>query len=144
MALQEEDVAHHAEIEDACCLVFCAGGEEVAFQWFEEGFGDHVFMPVERREAASCARVPELDLMVFAAGDEQAFGGVPVDGFGVPAVAGQGGFFAAAGEVPDFQRCVVRGGHEFGVGGGEGKVADGCFVRLDGFDVVEVGLPVFD
>lgn len=82
--------------------------------------------------------------MVLGAGDEQALCRVPVDGFGVPAVALELGLHGAEGKVKDLEGGIVRGGDKLGVVGAEGEVADGVRVGVDALDVVEVGLPVLD
>ena len=65
MSAQQENVAHHAQVEHACYLIACAGGEELAVVGLEECSGNGVFVAVERRQASSVARVPELYLVVF-------------------------------------------------------------------------------
>lgn len=47
VAFEEEDVAHHAEVEDAGGGVASAGCEEGAADGVEEGFGDGVLMAVQ-------------------------------------------------------------------------------------------------
>lgn len=142
MAAEEADVAHHAQVEDAGDVIAGTCGEELASVRIEGGFDDGVLVAVEGGEAAAGAGVPELDLVVFAAGDEEAFGGVPVDGFGFPAVAGDRLVFLGGGEVEDFQRGVVAGGDEFAVVGGEGEVADAVVVSLEVVDSIEVAIMV--
>ncbi len=61
MAFEEADVAHHSEVEDTSCLVAGGGGEALAFDFFEDGFGDGIFVSVEGCEASACTGIPELD-----------------------------------------------------------------------------------
>lgn len=80
---------------------------------------DGVFVTVESGEAAGGAGVPEFYEMVFGARNDETFGGVPVDGFDIPAVAGKSTLLDTFVEVPYFESAIVGSGDEFGVGGGK-------------------------
>lgn len=116
-AAEEADVAHHTEVEDTGCLVSGASCEELAAGGLEHGFRNGVLVAVESSETAACSGVPELDLVVFGAGDEEAFCRVPVYRFGIPLVAGEDGFFDAACKVEYLESGVVTCGDELVVVG---------------------------
>lgn len=70
---------------------------------------------MERCQASCCARIPELDLMVFGPRDKETFGGMPVAGFDIPVVTGENGIASSRGEIEYLQRCVVGCGEEFSI-----------------------------
>ena len=99
---------------------------------------------VQRREPGSGARIPELDEIVLAAGNEQAHGRVPLDALDVPPVSGEDALFSALGEGPDPHGRVVAGRGETRVVRREAEPANGLAVCGPRGQVVHVGLEVLD
>lgn len=67
-------------------------------------------MTVQCRQASPSAWVPKFDLMILGAGNNQSLGRVPVTGFDIPVMSGQGGVGCSCSEVEDLEcRIVGRG-----------------------------------
>ena len=69
---------------------------------------------------------------------------MPVDRFCVPIVTCQSRLFYSSGKIEDLKGRVIACRDEFGVVWREGDASYRIIMCLYSFDVVEVGLPVFD
>lgn len=112
VAAQEQDVAHHAEVEDPGGVVTGARSHHVAENGFEQSLCYGILVSTEGGQTAACPRVPQLDRVVLGPRAEQSLCGVPIDRPHLPAVSRQRRLLLARGEVPNLQRLVVRGGDE--------------------------------
>lgn len=144
MALQEADVAHHAEIENSGSLVSGRSCQASAANLFKNNLGDGTLVAMESREAATGARIPQLDQVILGTRNKQALGRMPIDTLRIPTVTLELGFHLTHGKVEDLEGRVVTGSDKLGVVGAVGEVSNGVGVSVDALNVVEVWLPVLD
>jgi hypothetical protein len=103
VALQEANVAHHAEIENSGSLVSGRRCQASAANLLEKDLGDSALVAMESREAAAGARIPQLDQVILGTGNKQALGRMPIDTLRIPAVTLELGFHLTHGKVKDLE-----------------------------------------
>lgn len=139
---KETNISHHTQVKDPWCRVSCARRQKLATPWFEFGLGDGIFMSMKRSQTSACPGIPEFDLMVFGAGDQQAFRRMPVYRFSIPSMTGQYRFLDASSKIENLESRIITSSHEFAIVGRESKVTDGIVMGLKCFDIIEVWLPI--
>lgn len=145
MTPKNADVTHHTQIKYPGRLVARRGRQKIAIHSRKSGSCHGILVAVQRSQTSCGSRVPEFDLVIFRAGNQQALGGVPIARFDIPVVASQNGIRSSRGEIEDLQRGVIRRGEEFCVAGRPCEIADCIVMRIiNRFDVVEVRTPIFD
>lgn len=58
-------------------------------------------MPMEGSQALACPRIPQLYFVIFRPGDQETFGGMPINSFGVPIMTFKDRLLHSFGEIED-------------------------------------------
>lgn len=142
VSTKSTEFAHETDIMKLDEMVARGGEQPISVGVIPATPIDGVFVSVESVDSASSTGIPNFDVLRTTC--KQRIEGIPITSAYIGTVSGEGIFSYAEFKVPDFDFTIIGARGEFSISWRATKVANRLRMTIEGFDIVHIGLPIFD